>query len=303
MLERVKSSFLFIFLLAPVLIGCDQIQNFFHPASLTKPSSTSATEGGAPVVQGTVLARVNNDVITLESFEEKIKAAEAMSPETKLTTFDQKKGFLDGLVTQALIVQEAKARGIDKKKEIKDAIEEFSKGIMARQLVLDETKGLVVDPSEIETFYNQYKGRFASEVEVRAREIAVPSEQTAKDILIALLQGGDFATIAKERSIAATASKGGDAGVIKRGDKFDKYYEVLVTLEPGQSSQIFKGPDGNFYIVKAEEKKGGSVPRLDEVYDKIKNGLLQQKQTQRIQDLADKLKRDAKIEVKEDLLR
>ncbi len=289
------------------LAGCDMIQNMFStapaaPKVTAKTTAPSAAEQAGETIQGTVLDRVNNDVITLESFDEKVKAIESVSPDVKLNTPDAKKNYLNDLVIQVLLIQEARGRSIDKKKEVGDAIDEFKKQVLIRQLVMDETKGITVEPSEIETFYNRYKKEFAAPEEIKVREIVVSSEATAKEILIGLLQGGDFAAVAKERSIAASASKGGDVGVVKKGDKFDKYNEVISTLEAGQVSQIFKGPDG-FYIVKVEERKGGTVPSLNEVYDQIKNGLLQQKTAARIQELTDKLKREAKIEIKEDLLR
>jgi peptidyl-prolyl cis-trans isomerase C len=286
------------------MAGCDQIQNFMHSLKTSKTSAPAATstQETAASVQGTLLAKVNNEVITLEGFDEKVKALESLSPDIKINTADVRKTYLNDLITQELVFQEAKARGIDKKKEVKDALEEFRKGIMARQLIMDETKGIAVEPSEIEAFYNQYKKEFASPQEAKVREIVVASEAAAKEILISLLQGGDFASVAKEKSTSASASSGGDVGIVKKTDKFDKYREVISTLEAGQVSQVFKGPDG-YYIVKVEEKKGGAVPSLTEVYDQIKNGLMTQKQTQRVQELTDKLKRDAKIEIKEDLLR
>ena len=311
--KQAKLFFLFIFIAgAGMGTGCDQIKGMFQTSMTPKvsaPSKAPAQEDGSQV-QGTVLATVNNDVITMESFDEKVKSLEALSPEIKINTFDTKKTYLNDLITQELVVQEAKARGIDKKKEVKDAVDEFRKGVMARQLILDETKGITVEPSEIEAFYNRYKKEFATPEEIRAGEIVVASEAAAKDILIALLQGSDFAALAKERSIASSASKGGDIGFLKKGDKFDKFYEIVSTIEPGQVSQIFNGPDG-FYIVKVLEKRGGVIPQLTDklpnanitIYDQIKAGLLQQKQAQRIQDLTDKLKKEAKIEIKEDLLR
>jgi peptidyl-prolyl cis-trans isomerase C len=308
MTSRIKVRYNFIaILLSPFfLFGCEQIQGMFQPTlASSKPKapaiSVSSQDSGS-AAQGTVLAKINNEVITLESFDEKVKAMESLSPDIKINTADAKKAYLNDLVMQELIVQESKARGIDKLKDIKDAVEEFRKGAMVRQLVLDETKGITVQPAEIEAFYNQYKKEFAAPEETRVREIVVSSEAVAKEILISLLQGADFASVAKERSISPTASKGGDLGLIKLSDKFENFGKAVAVLDAGQISPIFKGPEG-FYIVKVEEKKGGSIPPLAEVYDQIKNGLLQQKQTERIKDLSDRLKRDAKIEIKEDLLR
>ncbi len=301
--KQIYAGIFAIILASGFLFGCEQVQSMFQPSLASSKSAAPALKQEAEhQVQGTVLAKVNGDVITLESFEEKIKALEALDSGIKIKSSDEKKGFLNDLITQELVVQEARGRGIDKKKEVRDAIDDFRNSVFARQLIMDETKGITVEPSEIEAFYKQYKKEFAAPEELRAKEIVASSEATAKEILIALLQGGDFAALAKERSISGSASKGGDLGFVKPGDKFENFDKVVWSLDQGQVSPIFKGPDG-FYIVKIEDKKGGVVPAMSEVYDQIKAGLLQQKQAERIKGLTDKLKSDAKIEIKEDLLR
>jgi peptidyl-prolyl cis-trans isomerase C len=299
-------------LLAGLLLvsGCDQMKGMFQGSLGAKTTAPASGQQAAPVVYGTVLAKINGETITLESFDEKVKDLQSLSSEIKINTPEEKKNYLNDLITQELIYQEAKSRGIEKQKDVKEAMEEFRKSVMARQLILDETKGIAVEPAEIEAFYNQYKQAFAAPRQVRARQIVVSTEQAAKDILIQLLQGGDFAALARERSADATASKGGDLGTVKAEEQFDKFNEVVATLDAGEVSPIFKGPKG-YYIVKVDEVTGGAIPQMTDtlpetnttVYDQIKNGLLQQKQAQRIQDLTDRLKAQAKIEIKDELLR
>jgi len=118
--------------------------------------------------------------------------------------------------------------------------------------------------------------------------------------LIQLLQGGDFATLAKEKSRSASSKQGGDLGFISKGKKFAQFDEVAFsdTLDVGRISNIFKGPDG-YYIIKLEAKKGGKQKSLSELWDDIKRGLTFLKQQQRIEELIGKLSRDAKIEIYE----
>lgn len=304
-------SLFFIMGLISIFSGCDQIKNVFWPTAPVAAPTTKAKLQEAPTpVHGTVLAKINHEVITLEDFDEKIKAMQAASAENKSLTREEKKTLLNNLVTRDLIVQEAKARGIEKKKEVRDAVEEMRKNVLFAELVSDETKGVTVDAQEIENFYSQYPKEFSTPQEIRAREIVVSSESQAKEILIALLQGADFAVLAKEKSLGSSAANGGDIGVLDKNSKFDKFREVAASLDKGQISQIFKGSDGKYYIIKVDDKKGGGVLQLNDkipgyditVYDQVKSWLLQQRQAQRVQELTDRLKREAKLEIKEELL-
>jgi parvulin-like peptidyl-prolyl isomerase len=129
------------------------------------------------------------------------------------------------------------------------------------------------------------------------REIVVPTEQEARDILIQLLQGADFANLAKEKSKSVSAKDGGDLGIIQKGKRFSQFDEAAFSdsLEAGKISNIFKGPDG-YYILKLESRSGGQQKSLSEMWDDIKRGLTFLKQQQRIEDLVGKLSGKAKLE-------
>ncbi|MBM3243965.1 MAG: hypothetical protein FJZ12_03930 [Candidatus Omnitrophica bacterium] len=172
--------------------------------------------------------------------------------------------------------------------------------LLVLELIKNETDKIDVTSKEIEDYYNTFKDQLKEPEERQVREIVVNNEREANDILVSLLQGGDFATIAKERSKAATAKQGGDLGFIAKGKKFTQFDEVAFSdvLDVGRTSSVFKGPDG-YYIIKLEAKKGGKQKSLSELWDDIKRGLTFLKQQQKIEELIGKLSRDAKIEVYE----
>ncbi len=286
-----------IFFLLSFLTGCDRIYQFFNP----KPVKV-AEEPQAPTVKGTIIAKVNNKPITLEELNQEIDNYNALvpedKPELKITTREQKINHLKKeMVQRALLSQEALNRGLERKEEVVSALEKAKSDILIVELIKEEAEKVDVSSKEVEDYYNAYKEQLKEPEERQIREIVLPTEQEAKEALIELLQGADFATLAKDRSKSASAKEGGDLGFVPKGKKSAQFDAVAFseTLEVGKISNIFKGPDG-YYILKLEGRRGGKQKSFSEMFDDIKRVLTFVKQQQKIEELLGKLSREAKLE-------
>ncbi|MFH1442009.1 MAG: peptidylprolyl isomerase [Candidatus Omnitrophota bacterium] len=291
--------FVLCFLLTGV-IGCDKLNFFQNP----KPSKELSNE---PVISytvtGTVIAKVNNMPITLEDLNQEIEAYNSMipndKPEMKINTREKKIDYLKNeLIKRTLLYQAALDRGLDRKEDIIKAIEKTKMDLLVVELIKTEAEKVNISAKEIEDYYNTYKEQLKEPVQRRIREIVLPSEQEAKDVLIQLLQGTDFSTLARERSISKSAAKGGDLGFVAAGDISGDMDKVAETLEVGQISGVFKTADG-YCIIKVEAKQGGKLRSLNEMWDDIKRGLTFLEQQKRIEKLIGDLSGNTKIEVYE----
>ncbi|MFC1675398.1 peptidylprolyl isomerase, partial [Candidatus Omnitrophota bacterium] len=181
--------------------------------------------------------------------------------------------------------------------DVRIALEKTKMDLLVVELIKREAEAMDVSSQEIEDYYNAYKDQLKEPQERQIREIMVSTETEARDVLIQVLQGADFSTLARQYSKTASAKDGGNLGIVKPGDRFPQFDEVAFSesLEVGKTSSIFKGPDG-YYILKLESKKGGKQKSLTEMWDDIKSGLTFLKQQQKIEDLIGKLSREAKME-------
>ncbi|MCI0699213.1 peptidylprolyl isomerase [candidate division KSB1 bacterium] len=84
----------------------------------------------------------------------------------------------------------------------------------------------------------------------RAAMILVKTEAEAQDILKQLQAGGDFAKLAREKSIDPNSSKrGGDLGDAYPGDFFKEFETAIFALKAGELSGVIKTTNG-FHIFK-----------------------------------------------------
>lgn len=87
---------------------------------------------------------------------------------------------------------------------------------------------------------------------LRALHILVSTEDEAKEIKALLDNGADFKKLAKERSIGPNAQKGGDLGIITKGDLLPELDKTVSSLKVGEISDIVKTKMG-YHIFKRYE--------------------------------------------------
>lgn len=284
---------------------------------------------GKPSATGQVLAKVDGWTLTTSDFNSQIEAiikankgnttvavsslgllARTFFPpymeQIDFSSVEGKKLYLNFLVNLELLAQEAEKRGLDKDDDIAKDIRRTKVEILDFALLNEVLKKVTITPLEIEEFYeNEYKKTLESIDQRKVREIIVDSETKATAILVELLQGADFASLARSRSKAPTADKGGDLGYIvyQPNMKFKKFWEVVLTLDKGQVSSIFKDPaTQDYYIVKVEDIKKGEPESLSKIYDQLEFLLKQKKSLEAIDSLIASIKAKVGVQINSKLL-
>lgn len=303
------------------LQGCDQIKkltDYFKekstpkkPASLAIPEKTtpvqSPTTTNVPSVNAekkelpaNVLAKVGDWTMTLDEFNQRLKAIKEIAPDYDIQDAKQKELILDELINQELLVQDALRTGLDKKKELAEAIEEFKRTLLVREDATRIVQNISATDQEVLDYYNANKAEFAEPVKWKVREIVVETETDANALLVQLYQGADFIEIVKQKSKAKSAWQKDSPGLVTTLD-FPKIETVVQALEVGQVSNVFKGPEG-FYIVKLEEKEGGEQRKFEDVQNDIKTGLTLLKQQQALLNYLDELRKKTSVSKNANLL-
>jgi parvulin-like peptidyl-prolyl isomerase len=146
-------------------------------------------------------------------------------------------------------------------------------------------KKSVVSPIKIEEYYREHHDEFTAKEQIKLRMIMIPAHSgdstastqraMAEEILSKLANGGEFDRIAQIYSEDSSRDLGGDWGWIERKTLAPPLEKVAFNLPVGKISNIVEY-SGNFYVLKVEEKKGGTTRSLAEARDEIEKKLVQQ---------------------------
>ncbi|WP_343345765.1 peptidylprolyl isomerase [Terrisporobacter petrolearius] len=123
------------------------------------------------------------------------------------------------------------------------------------------------------------------------------AKKKAEEALAKVKSGEDFAKVAKKYSQDSSASKGGELGTFGRGQMVSEFEKAAFKMKKGEISDIVETEYG-YHIIKVT----GRVDKQEaynDVKDKIKTTLAGQKYTEYVE----KLKKDSKIEQKEDVVK
>ena len=146
-------------------------------------------------------------------------------------------------------------------------------------------KQTIISPVKVEEYYRQHRDEFTAKEQIKLRMIMIPAHANdgnaaaqkamAEEILGKLANGAEFDRIAQIYSEDSSRDLGGDWGWVERKTLAAPLEKIAFNLPVGRISNIVEF-SGNFYILKVEDKKGGTTRSLADVRDEIEKKLLQQ---------------------------
>ncbi|WP_127837163.1 peptidylprolyl isomerase [Clostridium prolinivorans] len=247
--------------------------------------------------------------------------------EAKETLLSQKKQVLEQMINEKIIYKKASEKNLTATdEEISKKIDEFKKdmdeeilknlygfkegyndpefkeyiksNITLEKLINEETKDLKVEDKEIQDYYNSNQNKFTEKPNrYNVARIVVNTEDEAKKVKERIEKGEDFAKIAKEVSIdTSSKDKGGDLGFLEYNDtNYGSNFMINVMgLKEGAISNPFQDTTG-WNVVKMIKKEEYPVKKLETVKDEIKKTLLEQKKSQKFNEIFSKWKEEAKV--------
>ena len=185
--------------------------------------------------------------------------------------------------------------------------EDIALGIRIRKLVeMDMGKNAKPSSKDIAKFYDSNKDKFTSPETVHARHILVTldakddektkAEKKAKieGLRKQIVDGADFAEIAKNNSDCPSKDNGGDLGEIKKGQTVKPFEDAVFSQEANVIGPVVTTEYGH-HIIQVLKHNPGKVVKLEEVKDKITLYLEQQKQGEAFSKLTARLRKNAVI--------
>jgi peptidyl-prolyl cis-trans isomerase D len=152
----------------------------------------------------------------------------------------------------------------------------------------DAESAVTASDAEVEQFFIKNKESLKEPESVNAAHILLKVSnwadenaaneiyKKAKDIREKIVGGAEFAGMAEIFSEDTTAENGGELGWFTKGQMVAEFEKAAFETKPGEVSDVVKTEYG-FHIVKVNDYKPEVIPTLDDVREKLREMIVQQK--------------------------
>ncbi len=268
-----------------------------------------------------IVAVVNDDVITLSEFRAQYEMAQAalraQVPEDQQAQAGEqlRKEYLNTMITELLLLQKAKALGLNVQEQLKAAIEkikqdnsiasdadlrraieqqglpyeiwlrQYEDGMMRQAVLYTEVqRSIALGDSEVVQYYKKNPAEFTVPTEFKLNAIYFAGEgRTAEEmealkaaVDAKLKAGAAFADAAAELSDAPMKEAKGELGTFKTGELEPALETAVDKLKPGETSGWVNSKNG-WYLLQLVEKKDSRLRSFEEARGEVEQKIFGQK--------------------------
>ncbi|WGF90046.1 peptidylprolyl isomerase [Marinivivus vitaminiproducens] len=249
-----------------------------QPAQAQEQPAQAQEEGGDPVV-----ARVNG----VEVHRSEVDAAAAELPEQFRQMPPQAlyTPLLERVIDTKLLAARAEDEKLGDDPAVKRDLDRARASVLRDSLVVRTIEQEVSD-DDLRARYDEMSAQpdFAYD-EVNVRHILVGSEDEAKQVIADLDNGGDFATLANERSTDPSAkTNGGELGWIKQDAVVPEFGAAAFAMEKGQRSEAPVQTQFGWHVIEVTDKRQ-TTPSFEEIEPQLRQEAAREVLTAMMEDL------------------
>ena len=292
------TSLLGLALLATALAGC--------------PGKKSAGEQKT----GPAVATVGDDVITAEEFKKRL---DETSPflRARYNTIERKKEFLENLIRNELLAQEAQKRGLDKAPAVREQVKRAMIQELLKQQLDERLTGNDIPDEDLKKFYDAHVDDFVKPERARVFRILLEAGD-AKAKTAAKKKGAELlkqiedrekkgdtnafqAVAMKESQDKLSAPMGGDLRFLSKDEMTKTYSEPLATAafglkNPGEKAGPVESPAG-VELLKLQVKTVSLDRKFEESKESIRGRMARERRSKEYDEFVKKLREQANVKV------
>lgn len=232
-----------------------------------------------------IAAVVNGEKITVDEIKNVYTNSPQINSREKWDAFYDK--ALNVWVSSKLVQQAANGSNVRNSEEYKEQMEALGNDV-ASKLYLKQELDKRISENDLKNLYNQYKNRFVSEKEMRARHILVDDEATAKDIIARVKKGQKFNDLAAQYS----KEKRVDLGYFTKRMMVPEFGDAAFAMKKGQLSQTPIKSQFGYHIIYVDDVRDSKPLTYKEAEPQLKGVLAQEAARSLMADM----NRNAKVE-------
>jgi peptidyl-prolyl cis-trans isomerase C len=238
-----------------------------------------------------VVAKVGDRSITVAELNNRVKDVTFTSRDEELK---KRSDILEGIINDQLMILAAHEQGLDEDPAFQEKMKASERNalleLLYRQEIVEKSK-----PSEKEVRDAYEKMGW----ELRARHILVSTEEEARTIHEQIINGADFAELAKEHSKdPSNKDTGGDLGYFGWGKMVPAFQNAAYAMEIGDVSAPIQS-DFGWHIIKLEDRRTVDRREWEEEKDRIERKITSDRSKERAQEYVTGMKDEADIQIDE----
>jgi peptidyl-prolyl cis-trans isomerase SurA len=296
----------------------------------------------APDVIEEIVAVVNDDIITLSQYKQQfnLQVQQLRAANLPQDQYDKqyallKSELLNAMITELLILQQAKEKNINVSEELKNSLaaikkenniasdddlrraveqqgmsyeqwlKQYEETLLKQAVMITEVyRSIVLDESEVVQYYKQHPQEFTVPAEFKLEAIYLAPtgrspealEALKAEILDKLKAGTPFKDVASDLSDPPMKEAKGELGTFKKGELDAALEQAAEKTKADEVSSWVETKNG-WYLIKDLEKKESYLKTFDEARPAVQEKLLGEKRQKKADEYIAALREQSYIKI------